>query len=390
MTRLPTVHGRGAPDDPPNRFQRLHVEVDAAAMEELARQEGWRPGEEREGPATRYYRDPTRSVLTRNDSPDVGFSHSLNPYRGCEHGCAYCYARPGHEYLGYSAGVDFESRILVKEAAPRLLRAALTRLNPPVEPLALSGVTDPYQPVERRLEITRQCLEVLAEARHPVSIITKNQLVTRDVDLLAELAGHEAAVVTLSITTLDPELRRSMEPRTSAPDRRLRAIRVLTEAGVPVGVNVAPVVPGLTDHEIPRILEAAAEAGAHHAGYTPLRLPGAVAGLFQGWLEDVVPERKERVLERIREMRGGRLNDPRFGSRMRGQGVYARQLHQLFQVAARKVGLHGKGISLNGRGFRPPTPPRTPADPGQLDLFGPGGDEGMGWGAEPGPAADGA
>ena len=370
MTRLPTVKGRGAPDDPPNRFQRLSLELDEAALEELAQLEGWEPGELRDGPTTRYHRDPARSVVSTNDSPDVGFSRSLNPYRGCEHGCIYCYARPTHEYLGFSAGVDFEAQIMVKEDAPRLLQRTLAREAAPAEPLALSGVTDPYQPVERQLELTRRCLRVLAEARHPVSIITKNRLVTRDVDLLADLARHDAVAVTLSITTLDRELRRVLEPRTSAPDRRLEAVRALADAGIPVGVNVAPVIPGLTDHELPRILEAAADAGAGHAGYVLLRLPGAVAGLFESWLEATVPQRRHRVLERVREARGGHLNDPRFGSRMRGEGSYARQIHQLFTVTARKLGLNAPASGLNEEAFEPPPMPPKPGDPSQLDLFG--------------------
>jgi len=332
-------HGRGATDNPPNRFERIEVELDGETPERIE---------------TLYLRDTSRSVIATNDSPDVGFDASLNPYRGCEHGCIYCYARPTHEYLGFSAGLDFESRILVKEDAPELLRRELAspRWRPQV--LALSGVTDPYQPVERRLEITRRCLEVLAEVRNPVAVITKSALVARDADLLAELAAHGAASVALSVTTLDGELARRMEPRASHPRRRLEAVARLAEAGVPVGVMVAPVVPAITDHEIPRILEAAAEAGAGHAGFILMRLPGAVAGLFEGWLEEHFPDRKEKVLNRVRELRAGRLNDPRFGSRMRGEGPFAEQVKALFEQSRRRYGLGDRGPGLSTAAFRRP------------------------------------
>jgi DNA repair photolyase len=265
---LPVVQplrGRGASWNPPNRFERLHLE-----------REGWTDPDD-PSPETVLLDDTTRSILSRNDSPDVGFDVGINPYRGCGHGCAYCYARPTHEYLGYSAGLDFETRILVKRDAPRLLREALSSRRWKPEPIMLSGNTDAYQPVERRLRITRRCLEVLAEFRNPVAITTKSYLVTRDIDLLAELAASGAAAVTLSITTLRNEIQRVMEPRASTPARRLGAIRVLADAGIPVGVNVAPIVPGLTDHELPA-LEAAADAGASWAGYILLRLPHGVKG----------------------------------------------------------------------------------------------------------------
>lgn len=271
-----------------------------------------------------------------------------------------CFARPTHEYLGLSAGLDFESRILVKEAAPQLLRRELA--SPRWEPrtLALSVATDPYQPVEQRLGLTRRCLEVLAEFRNPVVVITKNHLVTRDIDLLSELARHGAGAGMLSLTTLDDELRRVMEPRTSSPRRRLAAIRKLSEAGIPVGVMVAPVIPGLTDHELPELLLAAAEAGASWAGYTPVRLPHAVAPLFEDWLERNYPAAKEKILGRIRSLRGGRLNDPRFGSRMRGEGVYAEHLRQLFDLSRRRAGLGERGGSwLSTTAFRDPDEPPT-------------------------------
>jgi DNA repair photolyase len=359
----PAPRGRGAVQNPANRFERLRVEVDAEVQAEagdVATAEGAaaQPDPPAAAPAARceteYLRDTSRSLITHNDSPDVGFSVSLNPYRGCEHGCIYCYARPTHEYLGFSAGLDFESRILVKEEAPRLLRRELAAPGWQPQTLVMSGVTDPYQPVERRLGITRGCLEVLAEARHPVAVITKSELVTRDLDLLVELASHQAARVFLSITTLDGELARRMEPRASHPRDRLKAVARLADAGVPVGVMVAPVVPAITDHEIPRILEAAAQAGARAAGFIVMRLPGAVAGLFEAWLERHFPNRRDKVLNRIRELRGGRLNDPRFGSRMRGEGIFADQIRALFESARRRHGLDQPLPELSAAAFRRP------------------------------------
>jgi DNA repair photolyase len=276
-----------------------------------------------------------------------------------------CYARPTHEYLGWSAGLDFETRILAKMDAPAMLRDALASLKWTPKPLVMSGVTDPYQPLERRLRITRGCLEVLAEFRNPVGIITKNHLVTRDVDVLAELAGHGAARVNLSVTSLDPALQRVMEPRTATPERRLDAIRTLTEAGIPVGVMVAPIIPGLTDHEVPAILEAVAEAGATGAGYVALRLPYAVSGLFEEWLDRHFPERKSRVLNRVKEIRGGKLYDSTFGSRMRGEGIYAQHMKTLFETARRKVGLDSDRTPLSTDAFR-----RVEERGGQRTLFG--------------------
>jgi len=339
MSSTPSPRGRGAAFNPVNRFERIDLDWEEA-------------GPERVG--TVLLRDASRSVISRNDSPDIPFDVSLNPYRGCEHGCIYCYARPSHEYLGFSAGLDFESRILVKEEAPELLRHELTKPSWQPRTLALSGVTDPYQPFERKLEITRRCLAVLAELRHPVAVITKNRLISRDADLLAELASHGAAAASVSVTTLDVELARKMEPRASSPRDRLRAIEELAAAGVPVNVMLAPVIPGLTDHEIPAILDAAAAAGARGAGCLPLRLPGAVAGLFTAWLEEHYPERKDKVLNRLREMRGGRLNDPRFGVRMRGEGVFAEQIRSLFHTARRRAGLDRRATVLSADAFRRP------------------------------------
>ena len=353
--RLIAAH-RGTAENPPNRFEKLQLEPD----------ENWNPEDDHggspQGPRTQYYRDLSKTIIARNDSPDVGFDASINPYRGCEHGCIYCYARPTHEYLGFSAGLDFESKIMVKEDAPELLRAEL--MSPKWKPqvIFMSGVTDCYQPGEARLKLTRRCLEVLAEFRNPVFVITKNRLVTRDIDVLSELARHQAAAVWLSITTLDPELRKVMEPRTSPPAARLEAIRELAQAGIPVGVNVAPVVPGLTDQEIPAILQAAAAAGAKAAGYTVVRLPYAVAPLFEKWLETHFPDRKDKVLNRLRSLRDGKLNDSHWGTRMSGQGLFADQIGQIFEVARRKAGITTDSRELSIAAFRRP--------PGaQLSLF---------------------
>jgi DNA repair photolyase len=329
--------GRGTAGNPINRFERIEVVSEEPSPERIA---------------TVFLRDASRTILARNESPDVPFDVSINPYRGCEHGCAYCYARPTHEYLGFSAGLDFETRILVKESAPELLRGELESSRWKPQAVGISGVTDPYQPVERRLQLTRRCLEVLAGYRNPVALITKNHLVTRDADLLAELAGHGAATVVLSITTLDGELTRILEPRTSHPRDRLRALRDLSRRQIPCGVLVAPVIPGLNDHEIPAILEAAAEAGAGSATFIPLRLPGAVAGLFEEWLERHLPDRRRKILNRIRSTRGGRLNDPNFGSRMQGEGIFAEQIRSLFEATRRRLGLGPQGPELSTAAFR--------------------------------------
>jgi DNA repair photolyase len=340
--RIP-LRGRGASTNPANRFDGISYEAD-----------GDEPEPDSPTPATQFLPDRTRTIIATNDSPDVGFAASINPYRGCEHGCAYCYARPTHEYLGFSAGLDFETKILVKEDAPELLRKELSSPRWLPQPLGMSGVTDSYQPVERRLRLTRRCLEVLAEFRNPVAVITKNRLVTRDLDLLQELARHEAAAVFLSITTLDGELKQKLEPRTTHPIGRLAAIEALARAGVPTGVMVAPVIPGLTDHEMPAILAAAAQAGARFAGYTMLRLPLGVGELFEQWLERHFPDRKDKVLGRIRDVHGGRLNDARFGLRMRGEGDLAGFIADFFRQARQRVGLDGPGPQLSTAAFRRP------------------------------------
>jgi DNA repair photolyase len=342
VEQLISAH-RGAPENPANRFEKIHLEPDAE----------WNP-EEDVSPRTQFLVDHSKTAIAYNDSPDIGFDASLNPYRGCEHGCIYCYARPTHEFLGFSSGLDFESKIMVKQNAPELLRAELASPKWKPQTIIMSGVTDCYQPVERKLKLTRRCLEVLAEFRNPVAIITKNFLVTRDVDVLSELAKYNCAIVCLSVTTLDTELRKVMEPRTSPPSARLAAIRKLSEAGVPVSVNVAPIIPGLTDHEIPKILQAARDAGAISAGFTVVRLPYSVAPLFEKWLEVHFPDRKEKVLNRIRAMRGGKLYDAEWGKRFCGEGIFSEQIAQMFDVARRKAGFTDDWPGLSTASFRRP------------------------------------
>jgi DNA repair photolyase len=353
----PAIHGRSASWNPANRFEKLHVDLGDVDVVQID------PTEEEEKPRrpTQFFQDGTKTIIARNNSPDVGFETSLNPYRGCEHGCIYCFARPTHEYLGLSAGLDFESKIMVKTDAPKLLEAELSSAKWEPQVLVMSGVTDPYQPVERKLQITRGCLEVLAKFRNPVAIITKNRLVTRDADLLGELALHNAAAVNVSVTSLDPNIQRVLEPRTSSPAARLEAVATLRAAGIPVGVMVAPIIPGLTDHEVPRIVEACAKAGAQFAGYTIVRLPWAIAPLFEHWLEEHFPEKKQKVLDRIRHIRGGaKLNDSRWGTRIRGEGVFAEQIRSMFEVACRRHGI-GARPSLSVAAFR--------RSREQLDLF---------------------
>jgi DNA repair photolyase len=358
VSGLIPIRGRGAAYNPPNRFEPVEFIPDGDTLDaDLAE-------DELPLPRTQFLRDTTKSIIARNDSPDVGFEASINPYRGCEHGCIYCYARPFHEYLGMSAGVDFETKILVKEDAPELLRRELQKKSWEPEVIAISGVTDPYQPVERRLRITRRCLEVLAEFRNPVTLITKNHLVTRDVDVLADMAQWNGVAVNLSITTLDPELQRVMEPRTSIPARRLHAVETLAKAGVPVGIMVAPIVPGITDEEMGDILQAARDAGAQWAGWVMLRLPHAVAPLFEDWLTHHFPERKEKVLNRVRAMRGGKLYNAKWGERARGTGEFADQTNALFKALRRKVGYgEERRPPLNTNEFRRPHPH------GQMGLF---------------------
>lgn len=347
----PYTGARGAVSNPKNRFETLEVVLDPVEPRE--------DEEETLPERTRYYQDHSQSIIAWNTSPDVGFEAGINPYRGCEHGCAYCFARPSHEFLGMSAGIDFESKIVVKPDAPALLRRELSKKSWKPQVVAMSGVTDCYQPVERKLELTRRCLAVFSEFRNPVAIITKNHLVTRDIDLLSELARHQAVVVNLSITTLDGNLARVLEPRASPPARRLAAVEELAAAGIPVRVLMAPVIPGLTDHEMPALLAAVAKAGARDAHFIPLRLPWAVAPLFVAWLERHRPGQKEKVLGRLQAMRGGKLNDPRFGARMSGEGFYAEQMSSLFEVSRRRAGFTGEIAPLSTEHFKVPSDQMT-------------------------------
>ncbi|MGQ0636561.1 MAG: PA0069 family radical SAM protein [Planctomycetaceae bacterium] len=352
-------HGRGTPLTPPNRFLPAHAESDYEHFEDDEEFiEGLR------NLPTEFLPDRSQSAVTSNDSPDISFRYSLNPYRGCEHGCAYCYARPTHEYLGLNAGVDFESKIFVKERAPELFRGFLARDSWLPEVIVMSGVTDCYQPAERQYRLTRGCLEVALDARQPMAIVTKNALVLRDLDVLCRLAELRLIHVAISVTTLDGALARSMEPRTSRPRARLRAIRELSAAGVPVRALIAPIIPGLNDHEIPALLAAAKEAGAHAAGYTLLRLPLAVAPVFRDWLARVQPTHAARVEALIRATRAGKISSSRFGERMRGTGTVAEQVTQAFRVFARKHGLDQPLPPLDHSQFRPPAVPA-----GQLRLF---------------------
>ncbi|MDA0587882.1 MAG: PA0069 family radical SAM protein [Planctomycetota bacterium] len=349
----------GSQLNPPNRFEAVHREIDLEHVEwgdEYLRQLETRRIE--------YIFDNSKSVVSENNSPDIPFRYSLNPYRGCAHGCSYCYARNTHEYLGYNAGLDFETRIVVKRDAPKLFREFLSRKSWQPERIAFSGVTDCYQPAEREFRLTRQCLEIALECRQPVSIVTKNALVIRDLDLLKPLAELNLVHVFLSVTTLDPELARVMEPRTSIPAARLRAVKMLAEANVPAGVMVAPIIPGLNDSEMPAILAEAKAAGAERASYIMLRLPLTVEPVFMEWLERTQPDKRARVEGRIRNTRDGNLSSSKFGERMRGSGEFAEQIKNMFQVFVRKYGLDQKLPPLDCSQFQRPDP-----DPVQLKLF---------------------
>lgn len=346
--KRPAAKGRGSPENPAGRFERIEF----VAADDC-------PDEPPRSPATVYYRDDAKRIISRNDSPDVPFGASMNPYRGCEHGCVYCYARPTHEYLGLSAGLDFETKIFVKENAAELLRAELASPGWTPEPVAVSGVTDCYQPAERRFGITRKCLEVFLEFRNPVGVVTKSGLVARDADVLSELAKVGCASVIVSITTLDGELARRMEPRASQPRRRLEAVEALASAGIAVTVLVAPVIPGLTDHEIPAILKEARRRGAADAGYVMLRLPHGVGDLFFDWLGRNYPRGKKKVLGRIQSVRGGKTSSARYGERMRGSGVFAEQIERMFRVSYGRLGFEGKK-PLDVSRFRSSRPAQLP------------------------------
>ena len=347
-----SIRGRGASNNPANRFERMEYEVDIDVEPDPDPDANTAPH-----PRTEFYRDVSKTIIAYNDSPDVGFDTSINPYRGCEHGCVYCYARPFHEFLGMSAGLDFETRIMVKEDAPDLLRAELSSPKWVPKVIGISGVTDAYQPIERQLRLTRQCLEVLLEFRNPAVIITKNRLVTRDIDVLSELSRLTGTIVFISVTTLDLDLNRILEPRTSSPAQRLDAISKLAAAGVNVGTLVAPIIPGLTDEEVPAILNAVAKAGARRASYVMLRLPHAVAPLFERWLGEHYPDRKDKILNRVRSMRGGELYKSGFEHRMRGEGFYAEQIKALFRVSCAKAGLNRADWKLDATHFRKPESP---------------------------------
>jgi DNA repair photolyase len=348
-SRRPAAKGRGAREQVANPYLAIQHTND---FEQVADDQEYLDSLSR--PATVYLPDDSQSLVSENDSPDVGFRWSVNPYRGCSHGCSYCYARPTHEYLGMSAGVDFETRVLVKHRAPELFRDWLARPAWTPQWISFSGVTDCYQPAEHQFELTRGCLAVAAECRQPIGIVTKNALVTRDRDHLSELAAHGAVCVFLSMTTLDAGLARQMEPRTSSPAARLRTIEQLTAVGIPTGVMVAPVIPGLNDSEIPNILASARRAGATRAGYVLLRLPGSVRPVFMEWLTRVLPAQAEKVTTRIRAARDGKLSDTKFCRRQRGTGPIAEQIRQTFDVFTRRLGFELDAPALNTSAFRPP------------------------------------
>jgi DNA repair photolyase len=363
--------GRGAVTNLQGRYE-VHEREDF--------DDGWPEGEQdlRAPPKTQVFEETAKTILSRNASPDLPFGVSLNPYRGCEHGCIYCFARPTHSYLGLSPGLDFETRIFAKINAPDLLRRELARRSYRPEPIALGVNTDAYQPCERELKLTRRVLEVLHECDHPVALITKSSLIERDIDLLAPMAARQLAIAAVTITTLDPAIARTLEPRAAAPVRRLRTIRTLADAGIPVCVSIAPVIPFVTEPDLERVLEAAAEAGAASAGYIILRLPWEVNPLFQQWLQAHFPERAQRVMNRIREMRGGQDYVADFGTRMKGEGVWADLIRQRFEKAAARFGLTVRGRnfkSLDTSLFQHPVMPATSAAgtsasiSRQLDLF---------------------
>ena len=349
------VRGRGATANPAGRFERPAREVF---------DDGWQTLDELPPFRTEVTAETARRVVTRNESPDLPFDRSVNPYRGCEHGCVYCYARPTHSFMGLSAGLDFEAKLFAKRNAAELLEREIARPGYECRPIALGTNTDPYQPIEKEWRVTRGLLEVLEEAGHPVGIVTKSALVTRDIDILARMAKRGLARVAVSITTLDRRLARSMEPRCSNPALRLDAVRQLSEAGIPTSVLVAPLIPALNDHEMERILDAAKAAGAIDAGFTVLRLPHEVRGLFKDWMQKNYPDRYGHVMQVLRSMRGGRDNDATFGLRMRGSGPYAWQLERRFEIACKRLKLDPIRAPLRTDRFKPPVPKGA-----QLALF---------------------
>lgn len=348
------LKGRGATLNPAGRFATTRSE---------AVDDGWYPDSVPDSIATEVRPEAARSIISRNDSPDIPFTQSINPYRGCEHGCVYCYARPSHAYVDLSPGIDFETRLFYKADAARLLRAELARPGYRCQTIMLGANTDPYQPVEKRLGVTREILEVMLQTRHPVAVITKGTLVLRDLELLQELAAMNLARVTVSLTTLDPELKRTLEPRAASPQARLRVISTLARAGVPVSVLAAPMIPAVNDAELEQLMAAAAEAGATRAGYVLLRLPHEVKDLFRAWLQQHLPLRAEHVMSLVQQARGGRDNDPRFGLRMRGTGPWAEMLRARFELARKRLGLNAeRSPELDTDRFCPPR------SGGQLEL----------------------
>lgn len=355
------VRGRGAGLNPTPRFDRLSLQVLEEHWEQLASET--HVFEDGRRVRTEVFRDTSKSLLMRSESPDIGGRWSMNAYRGCEHGCIYCFARPGHEYFGLSSGLDFETKIFAKPDAPELLRKELSRNSWQGEPIMMSGVTDCYQPVEAKLGITRRCLEVLNEFGQPVSIITKSRLILRDIDILSEMARRGIVHVAVSVTSIDNELATRLEPRASSPRDRLWAIRRLSSAGIPVVAMVAPVIPAVTDRQIPSILKAAADAGAASASYVLLRLPYALKELLEDWLGRHMPDRREHVLALLRQCHGGKLYDSAWGQRMTGTGPYAQQLQQTFKVFARRYGLDRELPPFNREALR------RPAEANQMRLF---------------------
>jgi DNA repair photolyase len=349
------IRGRGALDNPAGRFEKLLTEDDIESFED----------EDIEGKQiqTQIFIDKTKSIVTTNDSPDVGMEASVNPYRGCEHGCVYCFARPTHEYFGLSAGLDFETKIFAKPEAPRLLAEKLGSKSWEPKVLMISGVTDCYQPIEKKLKITRGCFEVLRDFRNPAAIVTKNFLVTRDIDIFQDMAKYDCIKVNMSLTTLDGDLARTMEPRASQPHLKLKAIEMFAKAGVPVGIMMGPIVPGLTDHEIPNVLKAASDAGAITAYHTILRLPWGVKDLFENWIHEHYPDKADRVLNRVKAMRNGKLYEADFATRMSGTGIFAEQIHQMFAMYKKKHGLDRKWRGLTTEHFK------RDARSAQLNLF---------------------
>lgn len=338
----PPIKGRGTALNPENRFERIKIDVDL----------DWLDTEPQQKVAAEYFIDNTKNILAKNDSYDLSFTYSINPYRGCEHGCVYCYARPTHEYFGLSAGLDFETKIMVKPDAPRLLEQQFQSKRWTPQVVAFSGNTDCYQPIEKKLQITRQCLEVFLKFRNPVGVITKNALILRDLDILQELARYNLVLATVSVTTLDNHLARKMEPRTSAPEKRLDALEQLVAAGIPTNVNVAPVIPGLTDHEMPLILKEAAARGVKSAAYILMRLPYSVKELFFTWLNHNYPDRVKKVMHAVQDTRAGRLNDPRFSARFKGVGVRAAAIERMFKLCCQKYALNERKFDLSTDHFR--------------------------------------